>query len=340
MEPAVQQLLRDFVHETRVSSANREMDVDLQRLVDDDQSDSAVCKRDMRRLLEKAPAAFLQSACWILKASEQRPGTEPLLELLWSSSLPLASLIDPALLSLPAAVSLAKRWVVFDPMLDIKLLQMGFPLGEDDSVAAADMRRPKRALDVVSELPPNRHSLLSLAKLLRYPDAHVRSKAALLYGRAGKNPEWVWKMLAEPDARVRSNAVEGLWHTKSAAAAALFREAALDTDHRVAANALIGLHYCGEPDGIVADILQNMVRSDAPAARAAAAFAIGKIQDGASTSVLENLLRDGDPGVRGEALRSLIQIRRRAVGTPEEQATPAGIRTDEKTAPEQAPAAS
>lgn len=181
------------------------------------------------------------------------------------------------------------------------------------------MARPKRALDIVSGLPPNRHVLLSLAKLLRYPDPDVRSKAALLYARASKNPEWVRKMLADPDARVRANAVEGLWETRSPFAAVLFREAALDPDHRVAASALIGLHYCGEAEAVVNDVLQNMLRNANPLARGAAAFAIGHIIDAKSTSTLEGLLRDHDPGVRGAALRSLIWIRRqdRKEVTPE-----------------------
>jgi len=310
MEAAVQELLRDFFHEANIQAGNTEIDPPLQRLVDDVRSDSAVCKRDLRRLLEKDSTGFLQAACRILKVSGDKAGVGPLLELLWSSSLALNSLIDPSVLSLTAATALAKRWVAFDPMLDIKLLQIGFPLGEDDTIAVVEMSRPRRALDIVSGLPPNRHVLLSLAKLLRHPDAHVRSKTALLYARASRNPEWVRKMLAEPDARVRANAVEGLWDAKSPFSAALFREAALDPDHRVAANALIGLHRCGEGDGVVTDVLGNMLRNHNPLARAAAAFALGQIAAANCAAVLEGLLRDSDPGVRGEALRSLIRFRR------------------------------
>lgn len=315
METAVQTLLFDFVHEAQPQNAGKDLDHPLRHLVEESPEDSAVCKRDLRRLLEKDPGGFLQSACRILRVSADKSGVGPLLELLWSSSLMLASLIDPVLLSLPAATSLAKRWVEFDPMLDIKLLQIAFPMSNDEEAAATvEMARPKRALDVVSELPPNRHVLLALAKLLRFPDAQVRSKAALLYARACKNPEWVRKMLGEPDARVRANAVEGLWETKSPFAVALFREAALDPDHRVAANALIGLHYCGEPEGVVADVLETMARDSSPQARRAAAFAIGKIMAAGCTAILENLLRDHDPAVRGQALRSLIQVRRQDRG--------------------------
>jgi len=310
MEAAVQDLLRDFFHEANLPESTTEMDLPLQRLVDEGGPDSSVCKRDLRRLLEKDSAAFLQAACRILKASPEKGGVGPLLDLLWGSSLLLTSLIDPTLLSLPAATALAQRWIACDPMLDIKLLQIGFPMGEDDTIARVDMARPRRAMEIVASLPPNRHVLLSLARLLRHPDAHVRSKAALLYARASLNPDWVRKMLAEPDSRVRANAVEGLWESKTSLSAALFREAALDPDHRVAANALIGLHHCGETDGVITDVLGNMLRSHDPRARSAAAFACGYIMDANSTAALEALLRDRDASVRGQALRALIRIRR------------------------------
>ena len=310
METAIQELLRDFFHEANVQAAGSGIDLPLQRLVDDVGSDSSVCKRDLRRLLERDPAGFFQSAGRILKVRVEPTGAGPLLELLWSSPLLLNGLIDPAMLSLDTATALARRWVAFDPMLDIKLLQIGFPLWEDDAVWAADMVRPKRALDIVSELPPNRHVLLAVAKLLRHRNPHIRSKAALLYSRASKNPDWVRKMLAEPDARVRANAVEGLWENRSPFAIALFKEAALDPDHRVAANALIGLSGCNEEHGEVLDLVQNMARNADPRARGAAAFVMGQIIDGNCTPILENLLRDGDQRVRGEALRALIRLRR------------------------------
>ena len=335
MEAAVQELLRDFFQEAKLGAGTTDIDLPVQRLVEGGQSDSAVCKRDLRRLLEKDPAGFLQSASHTLKVSADTPGVAPLLEVLWSSSLLLTSLTDPALLSLPAATALARRWVTFDCMLDIKLLQIGFPLGEDDAIAATDMARSKRALEIVAGLPPNRHVLLSLARLLRHPDAHIRSKAALLYARASRNPDWVRKMLAEPDARVRANAVEGLWEAKSPLAAALFREAALDPDHRVAANALIGLHYCSEPEAVMADVLESMVHNNNPLARKAAAFAVGRIMGANRTAILEGLLRDGDPAVRGEALRSLIRIRRqdRTEAPPEAETVAPAVEGIQETPP-------
>jgi hypothetical protein len=320
MDVPIQELLRDLLREANIPVAHPGEDVFLERLVNDVQSSSALFKRDVRRLLEKDPSAFFKSACRVLKTSLGRPGAASLLDVLWSSALLLNGLIDPNVLSLDQATGLAKRWVAFDPTLDAKLLRIGFPFEDDDAILEADLVRPKRTLDIVAELSPNRHILLTLAKLLRYPDTYIRSKAALLYARASNNPEWVRKMLADPDARFRANAVEGLWETRTAAASAVFREAALDPNPRVMANALVGQHFTGQTDVDVAEALRNMAQKREPTARASAAFAMGRLQDASHIPVLECLLKDGDQSVRSQALHALIRIRRHDSGESSEQA--------------------
>jgi hypothetical protein len=312
MEAAVHELIGDFLREATVGVAGADVDAWLQRLMDDTVSSSAVLKRDMRRMLEKDSSGFLQSACRILKVCSQGPGVGSLLDLLWSSPVLLVSLIDPSMLRLPRAIAIAKRWVAFDQMLDNKLLAIGFPSPDDGRETAARVVGSRRALDIVSELPPNRHVLQPLAKLLRSPDAYVRSKAALMYARASDNPEWVSKMLADPDVRVRANAVEGLWETKVASAGAVFRKAALDPDHRVQINALLGLHYVGDTSVNVRAALERITGAPDPIARAAAAFAMGRILDALYVPALEGLLKDKEQQVRRHALQALISIRRHA----------------------------
>jgi len=337
MEIPVQELLGDFLREANVPDAEPGDDVFLEHLVDDVQSSSALFKRDVRRILEKDPAAFFQSACRILKRSVERPGAASLLDVLWSNALLLNSLIDPKTLSLGKATAFAKRWVAFDPSLDAKLLRIGFPFEDDDAMSESDLVRPRRTLDIVSELPPNRHILLALAKLLRNPDTYIRAKAALLYARASNNPEWVRKMLADPDARVRANAVEGLWETRTVLAGSVFKEAARDPDSRVAANALAGLYFSEGANAGVTAALQSLTRRCEPTARASAAFAMGQIKDSACIPMLEDLLRDADQSVRSQALRALIRIRRRESG---EAAAPAvSALAEAVVAPPEAPAA-
>jgi len=307
MDVPVKQLVSEFVNAVTVPAANEEEDVFLQGLVDDFQSSSALFKRDMRRRLEKDPPGFLRAACRILKANSNGPGADYLIELLWSNPVLAASLIDARLLSLNAAITLAKRWVNYDPMLDIKLLHMGFPT-DGGAICDIDIVRARRVLALVNELPPCRHILFPLVSLLRSPDAQVRSKAATLYGRTSRNAEWVRGRLGEVDPRVRANAVESLWGEDSEAAQAVLKEASRDRHHRVAANAWIGLDKMGARD--VVSNLKKMAQAEDPMARAAAAFAMGRTGHTEFKPVLEQMLKDSSPRARSQALRALILIKK------------------------------
>ena len=303
----VKQLVCEFVNAVNVPPANEEEDVFLQGLVDDFQSSSALFKRDMRRRLEKDPPGFLRAACRILKANSKGPGVDYLIELLWSNPVLAASLIDPRLLSLEAAISFAKRWADYDPMLDIKLLHMGFPT-DGGAICDIDIMRARRVLALVNEMPARRHILFPLVSLLRSPDPQVRSKAATLYGRTSRNAEWVRTRLGEADPRVRANAVESLWGEDSEAAQAVLKEASRDHHHRVAANAWIGLDQLGVRD--VVSNLKKMAEGEDPMVRAAAAFAMGRTGHAEFKPVLEQMLKDSNPHARSQALRALIRIKK------------------------------
>lgn len=319
METPVADLVREFVLQARVPEGNPEADVPLERLIRDFELNSARCKRDMRRLLEKDPQALLHSACRILKSSSEGPGAAFAMEQLWSNPILVAGLVDPVMLPLATAIEFAKRWQAFDPLLDIKLLHKGFP-SEDGGVHDVDIIRAKRALAIVNELPANRHILLPLVNLMCSSDGRVRSKAAAIYGRTCQNPDWVQKRLREADPRVRANAVESLWGQDSDLVRAVLQEASRDQNHRVAVNALIGLHLSGVAD--VTDSLQKMAHSPDPMARAAAAFGMGRILEDEFKPALEVLLKDGNPNVRGRALQALIGLRRRQQATGAPAATP------------------
>ena len=307
METPVLEVVREFVKEARVPPSNEEEDLFLQGLMDDFQSSSAMFRRDLRRRLEKDPEAFLCSACRILKVNSEGPGAACVMEQLWSNPVLVGSLVDPVLLPLSTAIAFGKRWQPFDPLIDIKLLHKGFP-SEDGSVQDIDIIRAKRALAIVNELPANRHILLPLVNLLCSSDDRVRSKAAAIYGRTCQNADWVHKWMNQSDPRVRANVIESLWGVDSDAIRAVLKEAARDRHHRVAVNALIGLHLSGAADATAS--LQKMAGGSDPMARAAAAFAMGRILKEEFKPVLETLLRDANANVRGRALASLIRLRR------------------------------
>ena len=333
METPVVELVREFVEQARVPPENEEEDLFLQGLIDDFHSSPAMFKRDIRRRLEKDPDIFLRSACRILKAKSVGPGAAYVMEQLWSNPVMVASLVDPAILPLPAAITFAKRWQPYDPLIDIKLLHKGFP-ADDGVVHDIDIIRAKRALAIVNELPANRHILLPLVNLLCSSDARVRSKAAAIYGRTCQNPEWVHKRLAEADPRVRANVIESLWGVDSDAIRAVLKEATRDRNHRVAVNAMIGLHLSGAADATAS--LQKLACGKEPMGRAAAAFAMGQILKDEFKPVLETLLRDANANVRGRALAALIRLRRKQEAAKNEASAPAP--REDAAEPEETPA--
>ena len=308
METPVIALVREYVKEVRIPSGNEEEDLYLQGLIDDFQSSSSMFKRDIRRRLERDPQAFLRSACRILKANSEGPGAAYAMEQLWANPVLVESLVDPGLLPLPTAITFAKSWQKYDPLLDIKVLHKGFP-SDDGAIREIDILRAKRALAIVNELPADRHILLPLVNLLSSSDERVRSKAAAIYGRTCHKAEWVHKRLQDTDPRVRANVVESLWGQDSDAVRAVLKEASRDRNHRVSVNALIGLHLSGAVD--VTASLKKMGQSSDPMTRAAAAFAMGRILKDEFKPVLETLLKDSSPNVRGRALNALIRLRRK-----------------------------
>lgn len=137
------------------------------------------------------------------------------------------------------------------------------------------------------------------------PEGHEELDVALqaIYGRTCQNAEWVHKRLAEVDPRVRANAVESLWGLDSESIRGVLKHASRDQHHRVAVNALIGLHLTGAADATAS--LQKMARGSDPLSRAAAAFGMGRILKNEFKPVLEVLLRDTDARVRaGRSRRS------------------------------------
>jgi hypothetical protein len=307
MQVPVTTLAVEFARQAQLPHAPGKDVLYLQTLVAEFGSNAAMVKRDMRRLLERDPQSFLEAACRVLKECDHSLGAAYLADLLWSSARLFAALADPEWMPLARAIALAQRWVRWEPLLDIKLLQIGFS-SEASAASELDIARGRRVLAILRELPAQRHILLPLANLLHSPHAHVRLTAITLYGRAANNPEWVRKHLADGDATVRAHAVTCLWGAGSGAAGDVLREAARDSDPRVAANALVGLHYGGAPD--VTHSLHAMAVHLDPKARAAAAFAMGQTLQAACKPALQGLLKDRDPNVRSEALQALIRVHR------------------------------
>jgi HEAT repeat protein len=172
-----------------------------------------------------------------------------------------------------------------------------------------DVQRALRTMKIVSALQVSMHIQPLLLKLMRFTHPQLRSKATLLFCQLNRNPQWAERKLSDEDGRIRANIIEGLWGV--AEARDVLCEALRDGNHRVAANALIGLYHL---DGIaaVAAPLEAMGSSLKFLYRSTAAFAMGQTADPHFLPLLTEMAKDPNVKVRGMALRALVRIRKRA----------------------------
>jgi len=166
----------------------------------------------------------------------------------------------------------------------------------------------QRGLQVLEKLGSGGRLIPILIQFLRDPDSRIRSKAALMFGQIMSAQGIMERLLRDEDARVRANFVEGLWTCPATDhCRLLFRMALKDPNHRVAGNALVGLHRLGENLDVVRHV-GKMARSPEAPFRAAAAWVMGQAGESRYTGVLREMVRDSDSQVRFNALRALRRI--------------------------------
>ena len=145
--------------------------------------------------------------------------------------------------------------------------------------------------------------------LLHHESPRVRSKAAMLAGQTDQLRDWMRFLRAEPDSRVRANVVESLWTSPQPGARDIFRSFARDSEPRVAANAVVGLHKRGSPGDAEesASLVLKMAESGDVRFAASAAWAMGATEDPRYLPVLEGLVRRSGPHLKCafQALRKL-----------------------------------
>jgi HEAT repeat protein len=145
-----------------------------------------------------------------------------------------------------------------------------------------------------------------LKKIAQHPDDHVRSRAVKLLCEIRPDKGQIEKQMLDDNARVRANAIEALWNLKTAEATEIFESALTDVNHRVVANALVGLHLQGWPEAFVK--IAELCQSQQVPVRRAMAWCLGHIQDERGITLLQTLSKDPAPVVRNRALRSLLAL--------------------------------
>lgn len=301
-------------------------------------SKPAAATRAIRQLQNHDPSGFALAAVRMLTANpEKSPGVQFVASLLFTGSLLIEVLLDEEALPLGAAINLARNMSGIEHALDARLIQklLANASGEVRDIKGSAAVRVLRLLEAISDCARLSSYLI---QLLRHPDSEVRSKTALLLGRANLNLSRVKSLLGSGDARLRANAVESLWGHDSTAVKAVLWEAVTDSS-RASMNALLALCRQGDPQAF------ERVRREAAAEdqvdRRRAAWAMGEVGDPKFAADLDRLLEDHDATVRETAQKSRAKLRSSEPEPPPKDEKPAESAPElaSEAAPEPATAA-
>lgn len=227
----------------------------------------------LRNLLACDPLMFRVHALSTLSQNERRPACDLLGLMLSADDEVLQLLLDPALLTRPELARVFKNAPELGTNVSQMIVQRFGSCTEALRPATA-----MRIVEIASSLEEGPNVLTVVRELTEHTSERVRSKAVLALGRATHDFRLLESQVTDPDSRIRANAVESLWGVRSATVIRLFRRALADPNHRVIANASIGLYRAGCVDEARDSLIQMMKDSD-PAFRAAAAWAMNEMHD-------------------------------------------------------------
>jgi hypothetical protein len=266
--------------------------------------DPVTNRKHITEFLQFQPGVFYQVAMGFLKKDVDSRAAQYLVALLVHGNLLFRALCDPAL-DRERAIELARQASRGDPKVDIKLARELADSGAADAGVAPGMA--ERLLEIIDGISDGRRILLSLMRMLRHDNPHLRSKAVLMIGRSGRSLNWIEKRLRETDTRVRANAIEAMWGIDTSEARELLEWATEDSNNRVAGNALVGLYRLGETTPL-AELLK-MAGHDSAVFRRTAAWAMGETGDPRFSEVLGRMIADFSGGVRKTAFAAVRRIR-------------------------------
>ena len=214
---------------------------------------------------------------------------------------------DAARHTLGEAVALARTALEQGDPMDTHLAEV--LRGELERGTGVQVLRVRRVLEVLSELGADQLVVPLRLVLFSQPDAHIRSKATLMVGRATKSVAFISKRLMDPDERVQANAVQSLWGAGTQDAREVLESALRSQNNRVVANALVGLYRIDDVTSI--GRLYAMAGHDVEMFRVSARWAMGETGDPRFLPFLKAALQTDAARCRGMVIRSLARLRRR-----------------------------
>jgi len=267
----------------------------------------------------------LAAARMVLSNGEKSSGRKYVTGLVTGGSLLTELFLNSQVLPLAAAAALARKLAELEPRLDTYLLRNAAATAGGE-LRSIDKGKAMRVLELLDAISDCSRLASYLVQLIDHADAKVRSKAALLLGRANWNHTRVESLLASDDSRARANAVESLWGRDERDVNRILWEATQDHSGRVVINALVGL--CRAGDRQAYSHLTSLAKADKPVLRSGAAWAMGEIGDPEFGGLLEKLEQDSDDKVRAMARKSRAKLRPSAVVAPPPSQTPASSAPD------------
>jgi hypothetical protein len=222
----------------------------------------------------------------------------------------LLALANPAIGSAREIGDIARPLFKSDVMLGSRLIRRLIDGIPSCSFTFSDAM-VERGLDILYAVDALDRLSIYLVQMLQHSNRRIRSKAALLLAPSSRNTTLLLdRYNRAPDARVRANLIEGLWSVEATGKSELLWKATKDTNHRVVANALLGLYRLGDPEAVTR--LTMLAGDPKPERRGAAAWAMGRTADPRFAEILQKLFRADQGSPRRNALRALVQLRRKS----------------------------
>lgn len=265
----------------------------------------------MREWIETDSAGFCEQAVPALRHTKESPAYRHLLWLICASKILARILCDPALLSEDEAASLAEKLRKIDPTVEMNLVKEIFGVDGMGGISLVEPAYGLRFLAVFSNKINSVHLLPVVGRLIRHPNATIRSKAATMLGKMSRHHDWLEQTRHETDDRVRANALEALWEPGlPERLRARLWEGVNDPSNRVVGNALLGLYRQGEPGCI--PLIISLTRHPEEKFRATAAWLIGETGDDRFRDYLLPLLEESSALVLRNAMQAMQKLDVRA----------------------------
>ena len=260
-----------------------------------------------RRMHKIFPAQAAEACLLYIAAHGLDPATKSMAYWLTGDATYISVLLDLETLPVETAVRAVAVVKDIDPQFYLRFVKATAALESSPVII--------RALGLLTAMGDYSILIPWLRSLGQSSNERVRARSAKFLCELRPNKSLIERQAQSNDPRIRAGAMEALWQAHIPEAVTLFQAAVKDANHRVAANALVGLHRLGENDAL-SEMIELCKHKD-HLFRAAAAWALGSVKDVRAIPVLQELSRDRSHMVRKRALASLLAIE--SANTPEDE---------------------